>query len=738
MEIYRNRIFEWLSDSEEHEIYRIIWIDVPPTKVVVIRLHIESLETSMLEYERLQSAIAAREIRFLERDPYSCYVLPDHILSKKSCARRYKIWTLIESLVVSGIPDIFDPRKRGEMIRDVIKTTKVSKQSLYTYVRIYFQRGQSINALTFDSHKQGGKGKERIAEPEDKKRGRPSRDGERTGINKTQEVVEAFEYARELLESGEEKTKKKALREANKEFFNVGYEEKDGELVAILPPKEELPSPRQFQYYCSNHVDIVKLKRAAVGENRFNANCRPLSENATARAYGPGAIYGFDFTVINTYLTSLLNPADIVRRAHLCIGVDWFSHMIVGAVCNFEEESWIGYQLTIENAALDKVEYCDEYGIDIDRDQWPCVGTPAAGYIDRGGAFSRNLAHVTRSTGINFSIAPPYRPDFKGIVEILIHIANCLACGDTPGSVPKVCGRGDKDYRLDACLNIYEFRRLLLRAILFYNQYQYIIDYPNDLFMIADGVKKIPLELWNWGIENRGNYLTYHDQSYLHSNLLPRAEASITTYGLTFEGNYYECDLPEVQQEIEIARQRVSVKKRREKVWISYNPHEKSTVIYLDLGRGNLAPCHQVAKNKTEKFVGLSFHEIKVYRANDAQEARDQEARQQQPLVEKETHHNATVKAAVERTEQAVEESGLSRNARKKGIRENTKLDREYEREQRNQNTQSKTAQEVDTSQSILPPKQSQQPTIEQKKYVAPPSHLSLLHQLANEDKEKT
>lgn len=287
MDIYRNRIFEWLSDSEEHEIYRIIWIDVPPTKVVVIRLYTERLEIIALEYEKLQSTIAAREIRFLESDSYSRYVLPDHVLSEKSCARRYKIWNLIESLVVNGVPDIFDPRRRGEMIRDVIKTTNVSKQSLYTYVRIYFQRGQSINALTFDSHKQEGKGKERIAGPEDEKRGRPNRDGERTGINKTQEVVEAFEYARGLLESGEQETQEKALRGANERFFNVGYEERDGELVAILPPEEELPSARQFQYYCSNHVDIVKLKRATVGENRFNANCRPLSGDATVRAYGP-------------------------------------------------------------------------------------------------------------------------------------------------------------------------------------------------------------------------------------------------------------------------------------------------------------------------------------------------------------------------------------------------------------------------------------------------------------------
>ncbi|MCA1993290.1 MAG: hypothetical protein LDL41_14810 [Coleofasciculus sp. S288] len=256
MDISINRLFEWQKD-ELPEVYRILWIAPSCTEMVVIKLWVEKLETSVLQYTDFEKALDTHKIRLLERDPYASYMRPDNTLSYKSCSRRDEAWEVIKSLVINESPRIFDVSERGAMVSNVAARTHKSKTTIYTYLRLYWQRGQTINALVLNFHKQGGVGKRRQAG--DTKRGRPNKNGERTGINTTDEIREYFRYGINLIKNGLVKTQKEAFDKVLEKYFKLGYELQDGVPVPILPPWEELPTLKQFRDFYREEVDTYVM-----------------------------------------------------------------------------------------------------------------------------------------------------------------------------------------------------------------------------------------------------------------------------------------------------------------------------------------------------------------------------------------------------------------------------------------------------------------------------------------------
>lgn len=57
--------------------------------------------------------------------------------------------------------------------------------------------------------------------------------------------------------------------------------------------------------------------------------------------------------------------------------------------------------------------------------------------------------------------------------------------------------------------------------------------------MITDGVVPTPINLWNWGIENRKGRLRTVDRNILRLNVLPRGRATISRAGIKFKNLLY-------------------------------------------------------------------------------------------------------------------------------------------------------------------------------------------------------
>lgn len=71
---------------------------------------------------------------------------------------------------------------------------------------------------------------------------------------------------------------------------------------------------------------------------------------------------------------------------------------------------------------------------------------------------------------------PPYRADWKGIVEQHFRILNARGIKPfLPGVVDtEVKVRGERDYRLDATLTLEEFTSVIIRCVLYHNNHHYL------------------------------------------------------------------------------------------------------------------------------------------------------------------------------------------------------------------------------------------------------------------------
>jgi hypothetical protein len=175
-----------------------------------------------------------------------------------------------------------------------------------------------------------------------------------------------------------------------------------------------------------------------------------------------------------------------------------------------------------------------------------------------------------------------------------------------PGAVYKPHERGDADYRLDAVLDLHQFRKLMSLTVLDYNKDRRMDWYRMDEFMIQDYVEPYPIELWNWGIRNRAGHLRKVSPDILKLNLLRTTEASVTYRGIRFEGLFSSCDLALKEQWFIRSRERGS--------WIitiACEPRKLDT-IYLRLEDGRrIEPCYLVDAEKI--FRGRDWYEAIDY-----------------------------------------------------------------------------------------------------------------------------
>ena len=61
--------------------------------------------------------------------------------------------------------------------------------------------------------------------------------------------------------------------------------------------------------------------------------------------------------------------------------------------------------------------------------------------------------------------------------------------------------RGERDYRLDATLNLKEFTQILINCVLHYNRHHRQPDRLTQA-MMNDGVEPTPNGIWNWACDN--------------------------------------------------------------------------------------------------------------------------------------------------------------------------------------------------------------------------------------------
>lgn len=722
MSLLVNMLLEWQNIETEVLIERILWIDTSNTDVATIDISDVKALPKWRKSQELTTAIASNDIRILEVDPYSSLLRPESTISEIHRQHRDLAWEVIAPLLDNDPELIFNPRTRGPLVQDAVERTGRTKVTIYSYLRRYWQAGQTKNALLPLFDKRGGKGKER--QSRGIKRGRPSKLSKAIetplGINVDNLMRQNFQRGIKLFyENQQGRTLKDAFQLTLEKFFHKGYEMQNGVWIPVLPPANELPTFAQFRYWYEKERNISQEKISREGKRSFNLRHRAVLGDSTQMAFGPGSVYQIDATVGDIYLVSSLDRNRIIGRPVIYFIIDTFSRLITGFNVSLEGPSWLGAMLALENASADKVAFCQDYDIQIDVEDWPSHHLPEKILADRGEMEGYNADNLVNSLNINISNTPPYRADWKAIVERNFRLSNDKMIRWMPGYVQRQRERGEKDYRLDAVLDLHEFRKLIIYCILDHNNHHRMDWYKMDEFMIQEYVEPYPIELWNWGIRNRSGHLRQNVSEIVRLNLLPSDEASVTYQGIYYQGLYYTCELA--------LREQWFVKARvngRWKIPIGYDPR-RLDIIYLRLDDGRrLETCQLIETQKT--FFKRDWHEALDYFELQKQSKEAASTRQQQRKATFNAQVDNIVAKAKEKTEKAL--TGQSKRSRVQGIRENRKLEREHERE-----TQAwKLGTEETPAQlgEVIPMPLSGEVEEDNGRYVAPPKPIDKLRKL--------
>jgi putative transposase len=683
MELYLNMLIEWQnllsenSDLSKDDLLteRIIFIDESSNELVVIDIFDPKAFPFLRRCNEIKEAILSKNAKILEKDPFDYILRPEGSFSESSKKTRDEAWEFFEPLIINADIDLMLNKKvRADKIRKLSTDFNKRASSYWSWLRKWWQGGQVKNTLLPNFQKCGGKGNRRITENQnDSKLGRHSRNqekGKNSGIRITPEIEKKFEKGTKKFKVNEGRSLIDTFELIKTSYFISGTEIINGITIPIIPPDEELPSFGQYRYW---YETIYQKKKKAFtdiySERDYLNNKRPILGDSSKLAFGPGSICQFDSTISNVYLKSQLDPLRIVGRPVTYLGADTFSHLIMGFASIFEGPSWKGAMLALDNIAANKVDFCAKYGIPIDEEDWNCQLLPEGILADRG-EMRGYKAEPLVALGCRVYTTPSYRADFKGIVERHHGRAEEKFIKFIPGYVPHPKERGDPDYILKSAIPMLTFRRLLILYIVEYNNFAYLKDYKKDTFMIADQVKRYPIDIWNWGIQHRSGHLRVISRDMLRLNLLPRKTVSVTPRGIHFEKElYYTCDLAIKENWFE------RTKNKKMRIEIAYNP-DSTDMIYLPLNGGILIEyCYLTEASKHLK--GQNWYDAVDYFAleSDAKDA-DTEKRKKKKLMLKVQKEAILSDALKLKQESLVAENLMSKTSRKANIKLNRQIEK--------------------------------------------------------------
>jgi hypothetical protein len=731
MKLSVNMLLEWHSETESRRIERVLWIDPSGTDVAAIELLSPQALPIWQKCKDLEAALASNQAQRLDVDPYTALLRPEDTIPEKHRQRRDQAWEVIAPLVEDESGGIFFSSSRGALLNTRKEQTGCTKTTIYKHLRRYWQGGQTRNALLPLFNNCGAAGKER--QNRGQKRGRPSALSQMeqipTGVNVDADVREKFSQGIRLFyEQAQGRTLQDAFQKTLEKFFHKGYTmSADGSLVPFLPPASELPTLRQFRYWYEKERDVTRAISLREGKRRYNLLHRQVLGDSTQMAFGPGSIYQFDATIGDIYLVSSLDRTRIIGRPVIYVAIDVFSRMIVGMSVGLEGPSWLGAMQALENAALDKVAFCQEYGIEIAEEDWPCHHLPEVILADRGELEGYNANNLVKALNISVSNTPPYRADWKAIVERNFRLSNDKAIHWLPGAVYQPRERGEADYRLDAVLDLHQFRQLMLLVFLDHNREHRMDWYRMDEFMIQEHVEPYPIDLWNWGIRNRAGHLRVTSREILRLNLLPTEEASVTHRGIRFQGLLYSCDLALREQWFVRAKERGSWK-----IDIAYDPR-RLTNIYLRLEAGQrLERCQLMDVERT--FRERDLHETLDYFECRKQQREMAKSRKQQSTAQLNAQIERIITEAREQTFEALENTtGQSKRSRTLGIRQHRQEERQLERQMQawQLGVEPPTKDLAPVIESLVP-SQQQREDESHKKIDRPEPNVSINHSIDN------
>ena len=563
---------------------------------------------------------------------------------------------IIKDLISTS--DIYSRKKRGSLVTKVSEETGAIPKTIYAFLRQYWQRGCTPNALLPDYDKSGGRGKKRSNA--EKKLGRPRSIAPGTGVIIDASIEKMFRIA---LDQHYFTEKKHSLPYAHRRFADM-YETAYPKIK-----KSDYPTITQLRYfYERDYAQADRIRRRA-NKIEYNKDIRPLHSTATADVHGPGARYEIDATIADIYLLSS-DRQKIIGRPTLYVVVDVFSRLITGFYVGLENPSYATAIIALYNAMTDKTELCKS--VDLEYEEWPSIGLPDAILADRGELLSNQIEYLEQAFNVRIETTGSYRGDAKGIVERTFRTLQADFKPFAPGVVTgtKIKKRGGEDYVLDATLTVSDFTEIIINSIILRNNYSVLEKYDRDPDMPTD-VPSVPLEIWKWGIQHRSGRLRSVPDEALKLALLPRQKVTLSDFGIRCFGAFYSCS-----ELIKPGWLHRDGKKRPGPFQAAYDPASADKIYFFPNPHNNdYWEC--VLHDHSRAYRGLSMWEMR----GRIKQQKKTNAVAKVDADEAKRRGDKKVTAVIRRAEKLLPPTfGETKKERKSGIRTNRQEELEVER----------------------------------------------------------
>ncbi|MYN20180.1 hypothetical protein GTP81_25890 [Rugamonas sp. FT107W] len=541
---------------------RVLWIAPEQSHAYVFDVAARSADVELVALPLLQADLRAGRARVLAADPY-LMVVSQELLPPKHLQLRERAWRIVEALVAQE-PGIYEARLRGQLVAQATVDHGVSHPTIYRYLRRYWQRGQTPNALLPDYCNSGGRGKVRQASA-GVKRGRPRKNdaGDGPGMNADEEIRRTFRVAIARYAAGHAKfSRLGAYQQMLADFFSGHRIDADSGrvLAAQDAPAAVLPTFGQFNYWLDHDDDrppeVARRSAAATARGLPSPDPHPAGDDGDWQppAEGrPGACFHLDVVRAEVQLVSRADRQQAIGRPLVYVAVDAFSHMVAGVYIGMGAASWQHAMLALAHCGADKQRYSQHFGRRIEAAQWPSRHLP-----------DTLSTHAALSGG--------------GQRDTLLNNFNlrCVAANDGPDDWRAVLAKrfqllapdaAGAPCRLDGVLDLDQFTRIVIDCVL----------YHNNSTPLPHAGHATPRALWEWGVAHRGGSLKTYPEQLLRCSLMPAAPATVTADGIELSGVAYTCARAINERWFERARSRGQWHVR-----VAYDPADMDMIYLLD------------------------------------------------------------------------------------------------------------------------------------------------------------
>lgn len=542
--------------------------------------------------------------------------------------------------------------EKAPLIRLTLDDTLCSRPEAYKLWQILVRHGFSVVSLmpkyTFcggpgvprpvsESRKKAGAKKKGYAAPEDVPN--PQR-----GLIEEDHTIILHHYRR-LQQAGLPATKLyEKIIEAG---YVTEYVEEDGKRLPVLPLQGTFPNHRQVRHVIESRVSDFERVLRKTSAGHFQRNLRGMRGRSYSGVAGPGHIYAIDSTIADIYLRSAVYPAWIIGRPIVYVVVDVYSTAIVGFYVCLEGPAWRDAKLALYCSLCGADELASLIGVEPIQSLWPTPTLPFKLRGDRGEYLSLGARQAGLDLSLSYEFAPPRRPDWKGVVEVLHRISKDQQFTFLPGAFD--ARRKELELRQsrrhESALNLREYAQYLYGRFEHYNLFA---DRSSRMSaeMIAAGIEPTPAGLWRFGHEAGFGFQRAVPEDLLVKHLLRQGSATVRRDGIFFESQEYApSSLDRLQEWTRRARRSGVID-----LPVHFHPYSLGKIRWVDPTDGM---CALTMRGNARATPDLTLYDWRDALMADRRKNDDRAYARLQAALTLAAEHRQMVKAAIERTSDA-------------------------------------------------------------------------------------